>query len=522
MYNEAGIESISPLWVLTAGFAIVAFLLALVNLFFAGRRGWLMSVLRLGTTILSAIVAIPVTKGVADLAADKVYGYILPHLGEELEGFLVDVPVGAEGMRVMAALLASPVLYLLVFLLLRILLGVVLLIVEKCILPLRRPSLRLLSMPLGGLNGLLITAVVFVPLCGYLLLGASLLDTMVDSGLTETTPIRENLMEELDLTEEELVGISRDIRSSHVVVGVHTTVGKPIFAGLTRARLDASDTHGCVVRMDLEKELTGLLRTGAMALDAAQAFKNETYTEEDKAGLVAAADSLMESDWVRLLATDALVALAENWLEDQAFLGLERPELDATMEPVMDRLLVILSDETQETLEEDIRLLLGVVGDLKINRLLSKDGDYTDMVRRMGESGLLSEVLSELEQNRRLHPLAVELKELAIRLVSRMLGVDRLQSGEYQELMGTVADTLTASLSLPEEERDALLRDSVKQSFAGQGYHVPDEVVLKMSHEMMDSLGADGEITGEELTEYLVGYAEQGMGTLPTILPELP
>jgi hypothetical protein len=45
-------------------------------------------------------------------------------------GFLTAVPVGAEGMRVVAALLVSPALFLAVFLILRWLLSVIVWIVE--------------------------------------------------------------------------------------------------------------------------------------------------------------------------------------------------------------------------------------------------------------------------------------------------------------------------------------------------------------------------------------------------------
>ena len=39
---------------------------------------------------------------------------------------------------------------------------------------------------------------------------------------------------------------------------------------------------------------------------------------------------------------------------------------------------------------------------------------------------------------------------------------------------------------------------------------MPDEVTLKMSHHMIEELGADGVITGDELTQYLVDHAEEG------------
>jgi hypothetical protein len=210
-------------------------------------------------------------------------------------------------------------------------------------------------------------------------------------------------------------------------------------------------------------------------------------------------------------------------LENKPFAGLNRPVLDPTLNPTVNRLLEVLSSENPETLEEDIHVILDMVGDLKIHGLLEKNADYTAMVKKMGESGLLTAMLAKLEESERLNVLASELKALSIRLVSNMLGVDKLMSGEYADMMGDVAGALTDSLSMSEAERDTLILDAVKNSYAEYGFDVPDEVALKMSHEMIDELGADGEITGDELTDYMVKFADEGFEITPDMIPdELP
>lgn len=503
--------------------AVYALLLTLKNLIQAGKRSWLMAVVRLGVTVAAAVIAIPVTREAADLAADTVYGYLLPHLGEELAGFLTEVPVGAEGMRVIAALVVSPLLYVIIFVLLRWAAYIVLWVIEKCIPPLKKRSLRILSRPLGAVNGLLVAAVTLLPLCGYLVFGAHMLGTFVDSGMTETALIQKNVMDRFDLTEEDLEDVANEIRNHPVISQVYMPVGDPIFKALTTAELDVSATHGQAIEMNLERELKGLLTTAAYAVDAGEAFNKDDYAPADKELLFAAADSLFDSEWVRILATDSLVALSETWIGNKPFAGLDRPALDASLNPTVNRLLEVLSAENTETLEEDLHVILDVVGDLKVHGLLEKNADYTAMVKKMGESGLLTDMLTKLEESERLNVLATELKALSIRLVSNMLGVDKLQSGEYSEMMGNVAGALTDSLSLNEAERDALILDAVKKNYAEHGFDVPDEVALKMSHEMIAELGTDGEITGDELTDYMVKFADEGFEISPDMIPdELP
>ena len=289
---------------------------------------------------------------------------------------------------------------------------------------------------------------------------------------------------------------------------------------MSEACADMAETHGTVVEMDLERELNGLLVSVSYAMEVVESFQKEVYTAEDKELLYATADSLLASDWIRILATDSLVALSEAWLENRDFAGIERPEMDAAINPTIDILLEVLANETPQTLEEDIHVILDVVGDLKVNNLLRKDGDYTAMVQQMGQSGLLTEMLSKLETSGRLQSLASELKTLSIRLVSNMLGVDKLKSGEYMEMMGNVATSLTDALSMSDEDRDAWLKESIQTNFADQGFDIPEEVAVKMSHQMMEKLGADGEITAEELTDYLVNHADEGFDMGTDTLPD--
>ena len=468
-----------------------------------------MAVVRIGITVLSALVAVPLTKAIAALVSTTVYGYILPLLGEDMAGFLTEIPVGVDGVLMIAGLAASPLLYLFVFLILRGLISIVAWIVEKCVPILKHRTLRVVSMPLGALNGIFIAAVTLIPLCGYMVFGAHMLNTVVDSGMSHTS-MAQDALDSLGMTEEQVSDVANGLEHHPVVETIHGTVGKPVYTALTTDVLDVSHTHGQTVEINLERELSGLLVTAGHVMEVADSFEKEDYTAEDKELLFATADSFFASEWVKLLATDTLVAMSETWLENKPFAGIDRPVLDATLNPTVNLLLEILSAETQTTLEEDIHIILDVVGDLLVHDLLGKDVDYTEMVQKMGQSGLLTDMLAKLDTNERMHVLASEIKALSMRLVSNMLGVDKLKDGEYSEMMSDVAGTLTDSLNMSQEERDALILDSIKTNFSEQGFDVPDEVALEMSNQMIEELGADGEITEDELTEYLIKHSEEG------------
>ena len=506
--------------IFTVAVALFALILGLVNMIKAGKRSWLMAVIRLGITAFSMVASVPVTMMLLNEASDYAYELVVPMLPAALGGFFTEVPVGAEGMRVIASLLIAPGVFLLVFILMRWALSIVAWVIEKIIPPLRKRSLRGLSRLLGLANGVLVAVVVLIPLTGYLMLSTHAVRTVVESDLTDSAVIKQEILEPMGMTEEELVELSSAVESHPVIATVYNTVGKPVFDSLTNATLDATETHGAVIQMNLETELCGLVRTAGYAVEVMESFEKDDYTDADKQLLFATADSFFSSDWIKMVMTDTLVAMSQSWIQGEEFAGMARPSLDATLNPTLNRILEVLSSENGETLEEDIHVILDVVGDLKANDLLGENNDYTAMVQSMGQSGLLTDMLAKLEANERMATLAAELKALSIRLVSNMLGVDKLQSGEYAEMMGSVAGTLTDTLAMSEAERDAVILDAVKNQFADQGFDVPDDVALKMSHQMIDELGSDGEITSEELTDYLLTHADEGFELAPDQIPE--
>lgn len=498
---------------------------AAVALLMAKKKSWIMMIARVGVTILAALIAIPVALSVAEVLADLAYDSLLPalNLEEDLGSLLQELSVGAEGMRVLASLVLSPILYIVAFLLLRFVFLIAIWIVEKCVSDLGSCTNLAISLPLGAVNGLLTAMIVLVPLCGFCAMGANMINTLVDTKTCETKFVQENILDELDLTQEDLVAVADSLENNAVVSAVHGTIGKPIFRALTTAKMDANETHGRVIELNLERELCSLIRTGSYALEVVDSLEKEDYTPEDKELLYATADSFFSSEWVTVLATDSLVAMSHHWLNGEDFAGYQPPSVDPVLDPTLNCILTILSTETVETLEGDVHDLLNVVGDFLVYDLLTEDAEYQEMIKKLGSSGILTDLMAKLQANERLAVLATEIKSLSIRLVTNMLGVEQLKDGEYAEMMDDVAGTLTNALEMDKEDRDAMVVESVQNAFANEGYDVPPEVVVELTDQVVADLGGDGEITADELTDYFVNHSDELAGTLPDgVLDDLP
>ncbi len=485
----------------------------------ARKRSWIMATVRIGITIVSTVVSIPLAKLLASPLSKLVYSLLLEKTEGELDTFMARVPAMGEGLRVIVALVLAPILFVIVFLVIRFVIAMVMWIVEKKVPVLKERSKLGLTMPLGALNGFLIGAVTLIPLCGFMAFGAKLLYTVEDTGMMESA-MMEEMVEDTGWDEDALVEVADTLDGQILMKSIHVTIGKPVFKGLTTAKLDKDVTHGEKVKINLEKEFCGFVTTAGCFSEAVDTFSKEDFVEEDKEILFDAANSMFESDWVALMMTDTLVAMSETWLENESFIGMERPSLDATMNPTVNCVLEIMSEQEPETLREDMLIILDVIGDLMVYDILTDEMGYETLVQRLGQDSLLSSLLSKLEESPRLEALSVELKNLSIRLVTNMLGKELLESGEYDEMIGSVATSLTNVLELPKKERDAVIIESVRENFSAEGYDVPDDVVLEMSNKMIDELGKDGVITADELKTYMVEHAEEGFEITDDMIPD--
>lgn len=505
----------------TLAVVIYAVVMILINVIMSSRRGWLMAALRVGMTIVSAIIAVPITKRLVGALADVAYDILVPMLGSDISDALTDIPAGADGLRVLAALLAAPILYLVVFLVIRFIMGIVGLAVARILPFLRHPSLRAAGLPLGALNGLLVVIVTMIPLCGFLAMGGRIIDHFVDTAEKYQSTTIDDALDEMDVTKSDLSRLSREIEVHPVVLIVNAFAGNRVFDELTVANLDSTQTHGKTVQMDLEEGIDGLISAGVAGVTAFESFDNEDYTSADKQLLYDTADRVLESEWVSMLATDTIVTVSTRWKNNEEFIGMARPSINATIDPTFNKVLDILSKETSETIEEDLHTIMDVVGDFLVADLLSEDSlDPAAMAQSIQASGLLNTTLAKLETNPRLCPLVGELRTLSVRLVTEMLGVDELKNGKYADEMNMVADELNNALNMPEAERHTAVQNALNTAFKDYGIEVPKDVAMQMTDHMFDELGKDGKIESDELTDYFVKHADEGFDLVPDDIPD--
>lgn len=480
---------------------------AAVTLLQARKRSWITTAIRLGTTLVSAFLAIPLAKSVSGSLTDVVRPMLDSALPQIANDWLVAVPAAEAGVLAFCGMLIAVLLYLPCFIIFRVIFGIATMICEREMPILSREEDKKLaiSLPIAGAHALLITIVTLIPLCCLLTMGAHIIRTAEQSPSMQsviTTPF--------EGTDISLDSIATDVEKNPCTAVVHYTLGKPVFYLLTTDTLDKTTTHGESVRLNMERELCGIIATIGDAVDAGKAFSSEEFSQQDKEILFEAADTLFETKWVSLVATDTLAYAAERWQEGDDFLGIARPTMSDVIDPTFSCVLQLLASETPQTLSEDIHVILDVLCDLRLKGFLNAETVfYEDLIRSLGRDGFLTSLLARLDQNERMHLLVDEIRTMSVRLVGSMLGVDQLQSGQYDALMDDVASSLNDVLQKPAEERDEIIKQAINQNFDTHGFNVPEDVALEVSDKVINELGADGEITKAELIDFLSNYASK-------------
>lgn len=505
-------------WILTAVLALYVVLLGLFTALPARKHHWIMAIVRTVIVVIAAIASVPLAKYVASLVGDAVYGLITPALGADLQKFMGDVPLAEESLRLIVGLLLAPAIFLLLFVILRSLLSLIAWIVERFVPGLKKRSLHntAIAMPIGAVNGILVALITLIPLCGYVSMASGAISAF--GMLTEEAesipevvlaPVPDHIrVEPLSDANEGPVGGELDAVidvADQVVadpfISLLNKVGKPFFQWMTSGKL-ADGTVDFVLMEELP-HLTDSVRELIVALDG---MKDENFTVDDKKALMDGMDHLLQSEWLTALFADAIEAASNTWLEGESFLGMAPPELGDLLQPSFDVALTVLSTESVETLRSDVNTVLDIVTELMLAGLVTEDPDYEALMVQLGENGMINGVMAKLADNPHMAPLASEIQTLAVRVVSSVLGDTLKHTDEYDPMIDQLAGELNNVVDMPKEEREAVIRDSVKTAFEEHGVSVPEDVALELSEKAIEELGEDGVIEGDELKDYFINH----------------
>lgn len=494
-----------------AAFIILYCLLrTLLSFLAAGRHSVGEEITYIGVTLGSGVLAVFLARGIYRLISDPVCALIIEKIkNARVENWMDLMPTGVAGLEELIGLLLVPLLFLVSFLFLH-LVGTGIAHIPWRVARSKReksyeyfPKRNWVTSSMGGVNGFLISLCVLIPLCGYITLISGTAMDFVETGAYETKTVQKVVTKNIGADPDRLLEYVEKLDKNPVIGMFGKGPGHVLFSELTAGMVEADEE---TVPLQLETELHTIATAGGYGIRMAEMIskKSVNLSEEDRESVLALKSAILSSKWLTQTGAEAVSGIATEWSQDRAFDKLKKPRVNDVLKPTFDLAIQLLCEEDAELFREDAETLTGIMLDLVESRLFVKNIDYNVVMERLGENGLMLSILNRLLENDHLAPLADELESLSVRVVASVLDTDKLIEGAYDELVGEVSLRLNNVLNLTREEREEEVRAAISEVFVNYGYEVPDDVAISVSEQLIATLGEDGEITPEELKQYLI------------------
>lgn len=475
--------------------------LAAISLLVFFFQGWKKSLVRLVKNIISVLFALMLANPVSDAIAEPIITLIKPMLKSSMGTVYDDLFDNGGYLGELIEALPSAMIAPMVFVALYVVFSFILMFFVPLFTRLifergekgtaqpdkkERNRSRLLGLPSGIVNALIVVAVLFLPLAGFVNVAANAIDTMAEQGL------------EVSFNE---IGIENSEDAVEVVYAVadmpvlkYSYGSGTLFDNLTNFRIKGQ-------RYLLTEEFGAIfsIASEAMKLDADIATYGEPQVDAIH-NIVRIFDS---SALMKNVSSDVLSRLATAWMNGGTYLGIPKPELGGNMQPIAEAVFSIMATTTFDTITPDFTTIGNVVClfiDYGAIGIVNDSIGITDLVNK---EGFISAVLTEIYTNPRMQAVAIEIQNYALVMVAEVLGVP----ADAEEVLTNMLDDIAASINdleldvsdVTAEELTETLGQALKNDFALNGVEVPEDVLPLLSEFLVEECAERGTLSGDDI-----------------------
>ena len=349
---------------------------------------------------------------------------------------------------------------------------------------------KVIGAVLGSLSGMMISIILFMPLMGTL------------KSVSKVTLIAKDI-----LGKETISSISElalvDKYSNDAVGTVYDACGGGALYDLA-TRISYSGQVSC-----LNKELDAFQNINIPGL--VQNLSAPEGSVNDKLlALEPMLDSIHDSVVLRMFTVEIIKSASSAWLEYDDYLGLPRPDLGAqkAMDQFLNSILLVCSTTDFDHYDQDIRTLLNVAKIVGENSDAFNAGDYDSFIEAFIETKSLDRIEEELEKNPRTLTTGFALNDMIMStIVSELNVVDKYSSTVKDQLYRSLADSLTDTMSLSGSSKTVTLTNQLIANFKDCGIEVPDEIGTRLALALSEGVATkDNKITEKEVKEYFDSF----------------
>ncbi len=467
------------------------------------RRGLVWTAISLSTVVLSALIAAPLAVWLSDTPSQmlgEIILVLLPNLETLAESFPAIIPLVTAGADAMI----SPILFVLFFLVLRLIARIVVSILFRGRLrplpddpadpmyesenaPWHRRHGRLVGGLAGGLCGLIASLILLSPVVGVL----STADRLLAG--TDNFKIKWNSF-----------GLDSDL-----VASVRATTGDPAVVLLEALGCGIIfDASACTElndnRVYLRREADACIEAVEGMISVVSLIKRpDALTPEQREAVAHLGDRIDASEAAKMIAADTVNRVAGAWLEGKTFMKVARPTFGELVDPLMTGVLQVCAESEPTCVGRDIGTLLNIYL-IAVDHGLLANPDYEELANSMGEGGVLNLIYDELMKNPCMTHLAGELTNMSLRIMASAIEWSDFDSDKLEGLMSDLsgAMNLINGMETSMEERVEAMREYTLQYAGKYGVKVPPALAEMVSIALIDRLGDRGDtLTSDDLLD---------------------
>ena len=472
----------------------ITLLILFSNVLTGMRRGLWRGLLRLVTLLISVVAAFFAAKVTAAAACERM-SFALEQIFASNPGFvsfLQSNPAIGQSAGALAQMLVTPILFLLFYILFKIVTLVLYCILRVFVKKSRFFATRWIwGAAMGALAGVIGILVFVTPVMGY--------TQMLSNTITKAESLSATSDLALGEYNEKYI---KPVSTAPLASQIYNGVGSKLFVGLTTVKWNEK-------KVDLASEWSAVMGV----VDNAAAFGKRPVAEYGAAESEAAhamAKGVGESQLLSSLGGGALNGISNAWLSGEAFMGIQKPNTgDESIDIILNGFLRVFSQTSPEMIGEDLDYFADVFDLLLKYEVFSKigaGGSSDDLVIHLSASGFLTEVRVLLTSNARMEPVVNAISDAGMRLLVRELGDPSTYLEQHKELLDNMSNVLKDAVNQEGQVDKAAVSSGLQSALAEKQVEVPAEAVDIIAEGLVDEFTVEDltTLSIEELTDRLI------------------
>lgn len=340
----------------------------------------------------------------------------------------------------------------------------------------------------GGFTGLLIAVVLFMPMIGILKTADDIVDTVAEMTHNET------------ILEKESVKLLDKYANDAGSTVMRACGGKVLYDMTARVSYEGHSTY-------MNKEIKIIREMNIVdRLKDFQASGQLSVSNSDK--IYSLLEELEKSLCLKVMMTEFLKGASENWMMYEPFFGIDRPSLGnyRAIDDLFDSILFVCSTTNVDNYDGDVKTILNLVGILSEYQTIFDNNDYDSFMKEFVEGDALEKIEDELSKNPRMSALNVAVDGMLMNLIATELSLLEYDDDSSPEIYQGLADVMNSTLALEGSVKMTAVANGVSENFAEYNVYLPSSMEDRVASILITNVPSNEVATEESVKEIFEGY----------------